>query len=508
MLACAEAAHAEPPDGEPAALHLTLEGAGGEADVYGLVGVAALHVPPSALADLGLTVFAGDPRPFVSLADALGVTYAYDAASGEVRITCAAQCYVAQTIGREHAPPSPQVDPGAFLNVDSAFTDIENQGEIAAAFEFGVFGRSGFGESTWTAGVRNGGDAVRLETRWTIDDAARRVRYRFGDSVARPGATADAYRFAGLQIARDFHLDPGFVTVPTPTLTGVATAPSVVDLYVDGALRLRDRVNAGPFTIVDPPVVNGAGQARIVVTDVLGRQQVISQTFYAGREMLRPGLSDFSVAAGALRANFGAMSADYGGGAFSALYRRGLTAALTADIRADAAGGDGGVAIGASWTPGDIGQFDTTVARGFGGDGYARVGWARASAGHALSFDLESAAEGFRRVGSGESLLRTRIAATAGASSRRYGSASMSATYADLRDGADLSTIGVDYAPALSPFGTIGFNLLYVSSERDALTATVSLVAAFGDTRAVSQSATSENGRLSAQLRAQQTPAP
>ena len=497
MLTCTEAARADAPEGDPMALHLTLEGADSEADSYGLIKGADVYVAPSALVELGLTAFAVDLRPLVSLAGAPGLAYVYDPASGTVRITCAAQCYATQTIGRARAPAPPaRTDPGAFLNIDSAFTDIEDRGEIAAAFELGVFGRSGFGESTWTASVRDNLQAVRLETRWTMDDEPRRIRYRIGDSVARPGATADAYRFAGLQIARDFHLDPGFVTVPTPTLTGVATAPSVVDLYVDGALRLRDRVEAGPFTIVDPPVVNGLGQARVVVTDVLGRQQVISQNFYAGREMLRPGLSDFSVALGALRENFGYRSADYGRGAFSALYRRGLTAALTADVRADIAGGDGGVAVGGSWTPADVGQFDATVARSFGreGGGYARLGWSRAGAAHSMSVDLESAADGFRRVGSGWSSPRTRFAAAAGASSRRYGSVSVSATHADLRDAADLATVGIDYAPSLSTFGTIGFSLLYASSDKESVTATLSLVAALGETRSVSQAVTAENG--------------
>ena len=63
-------------------------------------------------------------------------------------------------------------------------------------------------------------------------------------------------------------------------MSGEAVLPSTVDLYVDNELRMRREVPSGPFSIQDLPVMTGQGDARLVVRDILGREQVITQPFY------------------------------------------------------------------------------------------------------------------------------------------------------------------------------------------------------------------------------------
>ncbi|WP_256742673.1 hypothetical protein, partial [Cronobacter sakazakii] len=68
----------------------------------------------------------------------------------------------------------------------------------------------------------------------------------------------------------------------------------------------------GPFTLTNLPYINGSGDAVLVTTDALGRQVSTTLPFYVASELLKPGLSDGSFSAGALRRNYGVKNFDYG----------------------------------------------------------------------------------------------------------------------------------------------------------------------------------------------------
>lgn len=464
-------------------------------ETYALVEKGAIRVPPDALHALGLKSSA--QADFISLSDIAGLTVVFDSDAGEALLSCPSSCYRAQTIGGAPTPlrqtPS---EPGAFLNVDLALSSVEHTRSGAGAFELGVFGPAGTGEASWTVGAAGGAEAVRLETRWTWDDPQRRVRLRFGDSIARPGATGAPYRFGGLQVARDFSLDPAFITFPTPGLSGMATAPSVVDLYVDGALRLREKVQAGPFEIVDPPILTGAGQVQLVVTDALGRQQFTSAPFYASRQMLKPGLTDFAFAIGALRERFAVESMDYGDGFAAGLYRRGMTDALTLELRGEAAAREGNVGAGLSWIAGDLGQVDLAIAASMRNDAAGnllRAGFARYGRGVSLSADVEQASEAFARIGVDAEAPRLRAALSIGGDSRA-GAASLSLTQFDYRHRDDVRTVALDYAPSVFGRSLLGLSLLYVEAETAELSLGMRLVRSFANGASVAVVAENRGG--------------
>ncbi len=115
---------------------------------------------------------------------------------------------------------------------------------------------------------------------------------------------------------------PYFITFPLPTIGGQAALPSTVQLYVNGLLKETQQVPPGPFSIPAMPVVTGPGTATIVVQDMLGREQVISSSFYASSDLLKSGLDDYSFSAGKLRDNYGVDSNDYGPSAATGTFRR------------------------------------------------------------------------------------------------------------------------------------------------------------------------------------------
>ncbi len=154
-------------------------------------------------------------------------------------------------------------------------------------------------------------DSARLDTTWTRSFVDSTSVLRVGDSITGNLPWSRATRFGGIQLQRDFALQPDLITFPIPQFLGQAAVPSTVDLYVNGLRRYSGETPAGPFQLGTVPIVNGAGNAQVVVTDALGRQTTFDFPFYTTSQLLRPGLDDYSLELGFVRENYGVSSFDY-----------------------------------------------------------------------------------------------------------------------------------------------------------------------------------------------------
>ena len=228
---------------------------------------------------------------------------------------------------------------GAFLNYDLLGERRDRRTNLNGLFELGVFSPRGSGTTTLLA--RSGGrgsGATRLESGWIIDDPVRLRSLRLGDAISRGGIGGTPFRFGGVQWGRSFDVQPGFVTMPLPSLGGEAALASVADIYVNNVLTARRDLQPGVFRVSDVPVVSGSGTVGVVVRDLLGRETSVSQSDYTAPELLRAGLDDYSIEAGFLRRRFGSRSFDYGSAVASGSYRRGLSDTFTAEVHAEATG--------------------------------------------------------------------------------------------------------------------------------------------------------------------------
>ncbi|HET6906172.1 MAG TPA: fimbria/pilus outer membrane usher protein, partial [Rhodanobacteraceae bacterium] len=260
------------------------------------------------------------------------------------------------------AEPTPP-PPGAYLNYD-VYADRERSSTDAGALlEANVFGRYGNLDNTMLTRDANGHTGtVRLDTTWTQDHPAQMASLRIGDSISGASSWGRSIRFGGVQWATNFATQPTFITLPTLMLKGVAVAPSTVDYYVDNVLRLRRNVPVGPFTIQDLPVVTGQGEARMVVTDLLGREQVVTQPFYASSNLLARGLRDFSYELGFERENYGLDSNDYGRLTAVGTERLGLSDTLTGEAHAEITRRQQTAGLGADWLVGNAGVLMASMA--------------------------------------------------------------------------------------------------------------------------------------------------
>jgi outer membrane usher protein len=453
LLWCASfvcAANAAAEDDAPFVTQLHLLSRDTRVDTFAWRAASGIVVPRSALATLGVNITSDGAR--VPLSSVAGLAYAEDETQARITITCAAACFTPQVLDRvDSIATALDRSTGFYLNYDADLEWVEDRdwaaAGVAAATAFGSFGLI---ESSWLGeSDADSARATRLETRWTYDLPAHQIRMRAGDGT-QLGVGGAPVRFGGLQIGRYFALAPSMITYPMPLLQGDADANANVELYVDGALRARADVEAGPFAFDQTPLVAGGGVAQLVITDILGRQQIISRPFFISTNMLRPGLSDWSAAIGAVREDYALADAHYENRFAAARYRRGVANWLTLEAAAetsDDGGGRGEIGIAMA----DVAFGQINVHHADSGDGAATsVGWFRDARAWSFGVQAETRDRDFRSLGdSRDASVRRSGAVNVAVDLGEYGGAAITIAALDFDDAADAQTLSIEYTPDL-----------------------------------------------------------
>jgi outer membrane usher protein len=335
----------------------------------------ALLATPADLRDLGLkpppSVARDDATP-IPLADLPGVAVKVQEQAQRIEITAESRSLIATKLGVTGVAEIGEPDPspwGAALNYDALVTRSAGQLTGGVLTDFRVFGPYGVLSSSGLASLSptvGQGPFARLDTTWTYSDPDTTRRYRLGDVITGGLGWSRPIRVGGAQITTDFTLRPDLVTFPIPSLGGETKVPSSVDILVNGVRQISQSVPAGPFQVQRPPIITGAGEVSVAVTDALGRQTTTTVPFYASSRLLSVGLSSYSVELGSIRQNYGEASSDYSGTVAMATLRHGLTDWLTVEGHGEGTNGLGMVGVGATarlWT---LGTMSVAAAGSFG----------------------------------------------------------------------------------------------------------------------------------------------
>jgi outer membrane usher protein len=360
--------------------------------------------------------------------------------------------------------------------------------------ELGAFGPWGHGRSgvLWRSGDdRHGPRFTRLDSQWSIDLPAHPSSVRIGDAVGVPGAWGRSVRFGGVQWGTDFALQPGLISFPMPAMRGEARVPSAVDLYVNDGLRLQGQVPAGAFDLTDVPAVTGQGQIRMVVRDLLGREQVIVQPYYVSPALLRSGLRDFALEAGTVRLDYGLDSANYGRAFVAATERVGVSDTFTRELRAELLRSQQTVGVSGTWLLRQVATATASAALSRGPQGYGALvagGIDHRGARWSASLEGRVASRSFVQLGqasgigyAARSQLMANIATTLG-----QGSAGLSAVHQVSWRGERFEVVTLNYSRQFAGMGHVGVSLSHSSGAATGTSIGITFTRALGSDASVS----------------------
>lgn len=323
-----------------------------------------------AFKQLGFILPAGITDP-VKLSSLTGVKIDYNARQQTVSIIAPLNMLNLSTTvvnTRDTRRPQPTAAPGILLNYNLYGSRSENNSTNLSAFtEVRAFNANGVVSSTalTTSNRLANNDnssqdwnnrTVRLDTSWSKSFPDKLVTLRAGDILTGALSWTRSTRLGGLQIGSNFNLQPYMSTTPLPAFFGSATLPSAVELYVNGLKQYSGEVPAGPFELNTAPIISGAGNAQLVLTDALGQSSTVNFSLYDTHRLLQPGLADWSIELGTIRENYGIKSFDYGSDiAVSGTLRYGVNNRFTAETHAEATKDLANAGVGGTWVLGGPG---------------------------------------------------------------------------------------------------------------------------------------------------------
>jgi outer membrane usher protein len=395
-----------------------------------------------------------------------GYTAKVDLSSQSLDLVFSPQSFAATRLTQDQAskPVPDRVLPSVFFNYDlnyatSALRAAPTTRSLGALTELGI--STGLGVLTHSTVGRNlsssGFNAespswTRLETTFTHDFPASNRTLRLGDASTRTGLLGRNVYFGGLQYGTNYALTPGFIGQPLPAVSGLSAAPSTVELYVNDVLRQTSSVPTGPFTLDNLPTFSGAGEARVVVRDLLGRETVITQSFFSSPQLLAPALDDWGIEAGTVRRDLGIASNSYGPGFATGTWRRGITDGLTMEGRAEVSRSLNTVGVGAiAALPGALlgrAAFMASHTTNVGSGTQWLLGADYTSLRTSASLQAQGASINFRQLGQETITLPTKLQVAGNANYFSEGLGSFGLGFATLNrfDAARVTTLSASYS--------------------------------------------------------------
>ncbi len=371
--------------------------------------------------------------------------------------------------GERRSPDITPASPGAFFNYQLSAQQIDGQNIGGAFAELGVFAGSGVLTSSAVArygGIDTDNQLVRLDTTYTRDFPSTLETLNIGDAISDGGTWGNAVRYGGVRWSRNFGLRPDLLTTPLLATSGIATVPSTVDVFVNNQLVTSSQLPPGPFVIDRLPTVSGTGDVSVVVRDALGREQVLTQSFYSSVILLAPGLSQYSVNVGEIRNNYALESNDYGPMLGEVSYRRGITDSFTLEGHGEYLSGDAHAAgVNAAFAIGQFGIVNFTAAGGgdsAGSGTLSGVGFEHRGKNTSLVAGSLWASRDFAQVG--EPLdpamrIRQRSLLQTGMGLGRFGSLSLAYVRQTYRDSPTQQTLGLTHSISFGHVGSLNLTL-------------------------------------------------
>lgn len=264
--------------------------------------------------------FERDGKRYFGLQSDLNLATSYDTNLHELEVVAPNWAF------RGQPKPRRQVTPGrgAFLNYQLSRENNE--------YTFVTGGAGGVLQMKYLSTTANGLEFHRGITRWFKLDTKRNRAISVGEQTSDGGWLGVSAPFAGVGYLTDYSADPEYVSHSPPTVSGVADAPSLLDVYADNILVLQRYVPEGPFTVYDLPASAAHSDIVLVLTGPTG-----AKTYEVARPQYDPnflgrGFSSFRLDAGMAHQNVNLRNQFYRGLVAQGAVRYGLSDRITTEL--------------------------------------------------------------------------------------------------------------------------------------------------------------------------------
>lgn len=264
--------------------------------------------------------FDRDGTRYFGLQGDLNLATSYDKDGHTLEIVAPAWAF------RGQSKPRRQVTPGhgTFLNYQLSRESNE--------YTFVTGAARGVLQVKYLSTTASGLEFHRGITRWLQLDTKRNRAVSIGEQTTDGGWLGTSAPFAGVGYLTDYSTDPEYVSHAPPTVSGVADAPSLLDVYADNILVLQRYVPAGPFTVYDLPATAAHSDIVLVLAGPTG-----AKTYEVARPQYDPnflgrGHSTFRYDAGIAHQNVNLRGQFYRGLVAQGALRYGLTDRITTEV--------------------------------------------------------------------------------------------------------------------------------------------------------------------------------
>lgn len=148
--------------------------------------------------------------------------------------------------------------------------------------------------------------------------------FKLGDFYSS-GDLFDSIKVRGTSLASDFNMLPNSKQGFSPIVRGVAQTNALVKIIQNGNIVYQENVPPGPFTLDNIQPTGSAGDLTVVVKEADGSEQSFNVPFSAAPNMLKQGVSKYSVVAGKVNQD----NTDYNPGFVQGTFQYGLNNLLT-----------------------------------------------------------------------------------------------------------------------------------------------------------------------------------
>ena len=225
-----------------------------------------------------------------------------------------------------------KADFGGFINYDFFYSKDDFSNDFNAYSEIGIF------KDYWLLNnailYKDSPDVgqkqfLRVSSLFELEFPEKYLKLRIGDNTSVYNSLTNSFRYGGISFGTNYTDRPDFVYWNMPTLQGSAALPSTVDLYINGVNLYKQSITPGNYSLQTGATIDQAGEARVVVQDILGNQTVQSFPIYISSQLLRVGLNEYDISLGKLRYNYDEDDSDYRDFFSKVFFRRGVAASTT-----------------------------------------------------------------------------------------------------------------------------------------------------------------------------------